>query len=476
MNKTCAELELELVLEKSRDNIMIADGQGRILRAGSNCARIYGRGIEQLLGVSVHALELEGILRPSVTVQVLQQRAPVQLMQTTETGRSVMAQGFPVFDDDGSLIRVVSFSQDLTDLQLLQQEYTLLQHKLTQRRYPGDAETIQVDELSFRSPQVRELYALLKRIAPTDASLLLLGESGVGKTAFAQLSHRLSPRSSGPFVEVNCSAIPDNLFESEMFGYAPGSFTGASRQGKPGLIEQADGGTLFLDEVGDLPLPMQVKLLKVLQDGKVMRIGSTEARSIDFRLVTATNHDLQEQVDAGRFRLDLYYRINVVPMWIPPLRERPEDIPVLLDLVLARLNLRYGQQKVLDDQARHGLVQHDWPGNVRELENVLERCYVASPGSLIQYELPQRSVAQAEAPAVKLPAVSSQVPQLAIAALGEHSLTEALDLYEKQLLQEALQSCSSTYALADRLGISQPTVFRRLRKHGLSLQEARNRD
>ncbi|MFC6673900.1 sigma 54-interacting transcriptional regulator [Marinobacterium aestuariivivens] len=299
MDRSHTERELETILEKSRDNIMITDGEGRILRAGSNCARIYGREIDELLGVCVHELERAGVLRPSVTVQVLQQRAPVQLMQATETGRSVMAQGFPVFDDDGELIRVVSFSQDLTDLQLLQQEYELLQQKLAQRRYPGDAETISVDELSFRSPQVRELYELLQRIAPTDASLLLLGESGVGKTAFAQLTHRLGPRCDGPFIEVNCSAIPENLFESEMFGYAPGSFTGAARQGKPGLIEQADGGTLFLDEVGDLPLPMQVKLLKVLQDGKVTRIGSTAPRAIDFRLISATNHDLHEQVEAG---------------------------------------------------------------------------------------------------------------------------------------------------------------------------------
>ncbi|GGO75507.1 RNA polymerase subunit sigma-54 [Marinobacterium nitratireducens] len=458
MTQSYTERELEMVLEKSRDNIMITDGEGVILRAGSNCARIYGREISQLLGVSAQQLEREGLLRPSVTVQVLKRREPVQVMQSTDTGRTVMAEGFPVFDENGTLIRVVSFSQDLTDLHLLQKEYELLQQKLAKRRYPGDAETVRVDALGFRSPQVRELYELLQRIAPTDASLLLLGESGVGKTAFAQLTHRLSPRRDGPFIEVNCSAIPENLFESEMFGYAPGSFTGAARQGKPGLIEQAQGGTLFLDEVGDLPLPMQVKLLKVLQDGKVTRLGSTEPRAIDFRLISATNHALDEQVAAGSFRLDLFYRLNVVPMTIPALRERPEDIPVLLEIVLARLNERYGQSKVLDSQALHQLVQYDWPGNVRELENVLERFYVASPDQLIRCEMGSATPAAVAAPV-----------EVAPQALQGRSLTEALDAYERKLLEEALGGCRSTYELAERLGLSQPTVFRRLRKHGLSI-------
>ncbi|WP_286240468.1 sigma-54 interaction domain-containing protein [Neptuniibacter halophilus] len=461
MNRSISERALELVLEKSRDNIMIADGNGVILQAGSNCAQIYGRSLEQMLGASIYELEQEGVLKPSVTAQVLQQRKPVQLMQATRTGRTVMAEGFPVFDEQEQLVRVISFSQDLTDLQLLQQEYELLQQKLARRGYPA-GETVQVDELCFKSQALKEIYELLQRVAPTDASLLLLGESGVGKTAIAQLCHRLSPRAAAPFIEVNCSAIPESLFESEMFGYAPGSFTGASRQGKPGLIEQADGGTLFLDEVGELPLAMQAKLLKVLQDGVVTRIGSTTSTNIDFRLVSATNQNLHDQVVAGEFRLDLYYRLNVMPVMIPALRERPEDIPVLLDHVLVRLNQRYQQDKVLDEQARQQLVQYPWQGNVRELENLLERFYVASPGNLIQCELPV--YAQAGAEPMPAPVAPVVVPA---AGLSGRSLNEALDAYEKQLLEEALKQCDTTYQLAESLGLSQPTVFRRLRKHGL---------
>jgi PAS domain S-box-containing protein len=468
--KTTSEAELELVLEKSRDNIMITDGAGRILKAGSKCAIIYGREIEQMLGISIYDLEREGVLKPSVSAQVLRQKAPVQLMQTTETGRTVMAEGFPLFDAQGTLYRVISFSQDLTDLQLLQQEYELLQQKLQQRSVAHDAEVIQAQELTFKSAQLKELYALLQRVAPSDANLLMLGESGVGKTAFAQLAHHLSSRRGGPFIEVNCSAIPENLFESEMFGYAPGSFTGASRQGKPGLIEQAHRGTLFLDEVGDLPLAMQVKLLKVLQDGKVTRIGSTEPRVLDFRLISATNQPLQQRVESGHFRLDLYYRLNVVPVTIAPLRERPEDIAPLLERVLGKLNARYQQHKVLDSRARHQLIHYAWPGNVRELENVLERSYVASPGTVIHYDGPDpvhRAGGTAPAPSL----MSAQSASDLDSGGDFSSLPEALDAFERQLLQQALKRCNTTYELADYLRISQPTVFRRLRKYGLQVRK-----
>jgi transcriptional regulator with PAS, ATPase and Fis domain len=470
MASSSAERELELVLEKSRDNIMITDGAGRILKAGSKCAIIYGREIEQMLGISIYDLEREGVLKPSVSAQVLRQKAPVQLMQTTETGRTVMAEGFPLFDAQGTLYRVISFSQDLTDLQLLQQEYELLQQKLQQRSVAHDAEVIQAQELTFKSAQLKELYALLQRVAPSDANLLMLGESGVGKTAFAQLAHHLSSRRGGPFIEVNCSAIPENLFESEMFGYAPGSFTGASRQGKPGLIEQAHRGTLFLDEVGDLPLAMQVKLLKVLQDGKVTRIGSTEPRVLDFRLISATNQPLQQRVESGHFRLDLYYRLNVVPVTIAPLRERPEDIAPLLERVLGKLNARYQQHKVLDSRARHQLIHYAWPGNVREMENVLERSYVASPGTVIHYDGPDpvhRAGGTAPAPSL----MSAQSASDLDSGGDFSSLPEALDAFERQLLQQALKRCNTTYELADYLGISQPTVFRRLRKHGLQVRK-----
>ncbi|BBI53580.1 hypothetical protein HORIV_60010 [Vreelandella olivaria] len=281
-------------------------------------------------------------------------RRPAQLMQVTGTGRRVIAEAYPVFVD-GKLERIISRSRDLTDLQLLQDEYALLQKRFSEHlkrsQAAPDAEEQALDDaldnLQVRSSVMREIALLLKRVAPSDANVLMLGESGVGKTAFAKQLHRWSQRCDGPFIDVNCAAIPENLFESEMFGYQPGAFSGAARQGKAGLLEQAEGGTLFLDEIGELPLLMQTKLLKVIQDGSLTRLGDTRSRKVNFRLVVATNQDLGKQVEAGLFRLDLYYRLNVIPVTLPPLRDRREDIPDLVEACLNRLNQRYGRQKFL---------------------------------------------------------------------------------------------------------------------------------
>lgn len=463
-----AELELEAALAWSHGNIVISDANGMILKASNNNVAIYGVPLEEFVGVSLSELEAKGILNPSVSLEVLRTGKEAQVMQMTRHGRVMMTEGFPVFDDNNQLYRVISFATDLTEIQLLQQEYEWLQSQFmqqsTQRTVPAQA----LQKLPSRSPVIGRIYELLQRIANSDASILFLGESGVGKTAFSKLVHELSDRKDGPFIEVNCSTIPETLFESEMFGYIPGAFTGASKQGKPGLIEQADGGTLFLDEIGELPLPMQAKLLKVLQDGKVSRIGSSKSKLIDFRVITATNQDLSERVDSGEFRLDLFYRINVIPIVIPALRERIEDIPLLLEHILERLNKRYGLEKVPSSSLQRQFVAHDWPGNVRELENALERSYLASAGTVIQSfddfcegetppEEPEDVVEKSSASIEVLPLIP-----------GVRSLNETMDGVEKQLLQEAMQHCKGTYELARYLGISQPTASRKLKKHGLS--------
>lgn len=274
--------------------------------------------------------------------------------------------------------------------------------------------------------------------------------------------HRWSERHHGPFIEVNCAAIPENLFESEMFGYQPGAFSGAARQGKAGLLEQAEGGTLFLDEIGELPLLMQTKLLKVIQDGSLTRLGDTRSRRVDFRLVVATNQDLGQQVAAERFRLDLYYRLNVIPVTLPPLRDRREDIPSLVEACLQRLNQRYGRQKILGNHIWSTLMGSDWPGNVRELENWLERAWLSSPTDQIEVPAapaytgqPADSDAQASPPPMTPP----------IAA--DESLKAYLERLEREALRTLCQTLPSTYAIAKRLGISQSSVVRRLQQYSL---------
>ncbi|NIC03842.1 sigma-54 interaction domain-containing protein [Billgrantia bachuensis] len=468
-----SEIDQEVVrtiVETANDHFFIVDGSGRVLDVSPGAAAVYGMARERLIGSSVQRLEAEGVLKPSISLEVIRSGKPAQLMQVTGTGRRVIAEAHPVYVN-GRLERIVSRSRDLTDLQLLQDEYALLQKrfsehlKRSQSGVAGEDGQLEdmLESLEIRSQVMRELALLLKRVAPSDATVLMLGESGVGKTAFARQLHRWSRRREGPFLEVNCGAIPENLFESEMFGYQPGAFSGAARQGKAGLLEQAHGGTLFLDEIGELPLLMQTKLLKVIQDGSVTRLGDTRQRQVDFRLVVATNQDLAKRVESGAFRLDLYYRLNVIPVTLPPLRERREDIPALVEACLERLNQRYGQRKLLHGSVWSELMGCEWPGNVRELENWLERAWLSSAGDLIHSPTPG-----------DIAGVAPMAPPVAASARTELAEDEGLAAYlarvESDVLQALCHSLPTTYAIAERLGISQPSVVRKLKRHGLRIQ------
>lgn len=462
---------LQTIVETANDHFFIVSGDGQIMDISPGAEAVYGVSREELLSSSVQQLQAAGVLKPSITMEVMRTRQPAQLMQITGTGRRVIAEAYPVFVN-GTLERIISRSRDLTDLQLLQDEYALLQKRFSEHlkrsQAAPDAEEQALDDaldnLQVRSRVMREIALLLKRVAPSDANVLMLGESGVGKTAFAKQLHRWSQRCDGPFIEVNCAAIPENLFESEMFGYQPGAFSGAARQGKAGLLEQAEGGTLFLDEIGELPLLMQTKLLKVIQDGSLTRLGDTRSRRVDFRLVVATNQDLGKQVEAGLFRLDLYYRLNVIPVTLPPLRERREDIPDLVEACLQRLNQRYGRQKILGNQVWSTLMGSDWPGNVRELENWLERAWLSSPTDQIEVPATQ---AYSEQHTHSLANVSAS-PLAAPLASGE-SLKEYLERLERDALQTLCHTLPSTYAIAKRLGISQSSVVRRLQHYGIKI-------
>lgn len=468
-------LVLETIVQTASDHFFIVDGTGRVLDVSPGAAAVYGMSREALKASTVQELEAQGVLKPSISLEVLRTGQPVQLMQVTGTGRRVIAEAHPVLVD-GRIERIVSRSRDLTDLQLLQDEYALLQRRFSDHlkrshaRPPEEGELeADLESLQVRSRVMREVALLLKRVAPADATVLMLGESGVGKTAFARQLHRWSRRRDGPFIEVNCGAIPDNLFESEMFGYQPGAFSGASRQGKAGLLEQAEGGTLFLDEIGELPMIMQTKLLKVIQDGTLTRLGDTRSRRVDFRLVVATNQALAEQVEAGAFRLDLYYRLNVIPVTLPPLRDRREDIPALVEQCLAGLNRRYGRKKLLHSSAWSELMSRDWPGNVRELENWLERAWLSSSGDLIDAHSPQAELVPQRPDDERDPA--SPLP--VTAGMGDReSLPDYLGRMEREVLDGLCRHLPSTYAIAARLGISQPSVVRKLRRHGLFISRS----
>ncbi|MCE3026413.1 sigma-54-dependent Fis family transcriptional regulator [Salinicola sp. DM10] len=458
---------LKAMVETAQDHLFVVDAEGRILDVSPGAATVYGMPRETLCTTTVQALQASGVLSPSVSLEVIRSGQPAQLMQRTGTGRQVIAEAHPVYVG-GRLVRVISRSRDLTDLRLLQDEYALLQQRFTEHlkrhheapgELPGEA-----GELVVKSRVMREITQLLKRSAPTDATVLMLGESGVGKTAFARQLHRWSRRRDGAFVDVNCAAIPESLFESEMFGYQPGAFSGAARQGKAGLLEQAHNGTLFLDEIGELPLTMQSKLLKVIQDGSLTRLGDTRSRRVDFRLVVATNRDLARQVEEGAFRLDLYYRLNVIPVTLPPLRERREEIRGLAERQLERLNRRYGDDKMLHPRAWAELMSAEWPGNVRELENWLERAWLAAESSVIGGP----AGSEPDSPGAPPSRHPTDPADAALLAEGE-GLKAALAAHERRILAQLAETHGSTYALAERLGISQPSVVRKLKRYAIAL-------
>ncbi|WP_071393964.1 sigma-54 interaction domain-containing protein [Bacillus tuaregi] len=465
MEDSLANKILNSIIETSNNNITIADANGMILETNAEHWSVYGIETDEYKGKSVYQLEKEAVLTPSITALVLREKKTVQIMQHTQTGKIIMTQGYPIFADDGSIIRVISYAQDQTEIRNLQEQYEKLERKL--QGYQTEVEELRRKEgIYYRSKEMQQIGNTIHRVADSDATVLLLGESGVGKSMFAHELHNQSQRSKEPFIEVNCSTIPESLFESEMFGYEAGSFTGATKKGKQGLIEQAHNGTLFLDEIGELPLSMQVKLLKVLQEKKFMRIGGKKEQHVDFRLVTATNQNLEEMVEKGKFRLDLYYRLNVIPLHIPPLRERKEEIPILINHYVDAMNEKYKTSKKLHATTYDFLIAYRWPGNVRELENLIERLILTTEAAtILPTDLP--AFFQGET-------IESTVPSfVSIQAENEKDFTifdgldlkAALEELEKRLLLKASQHCKSTYEIAKHLGISQPSVVRKLKKY-----------
>ncbi len=308
-----------------------------------------------------------------------------------------------------------------------------------------------------KSEQMKNVVELINRVAHTDITVLFTGESGVGKSLLAEHLHNWSGR-KGNFVTINCSSIPETLLESELFGYDAGAFTGANPKGKKGLVEEAENGTLFLDEIGELPMNLQAKLLTLIQKKEFFRIGDTKPKSVNFRLVAATNVDLIERVRIGKFRADLYFRLSVIHIPIPSLRERREDLLSLIMNLTQTFNSRYQQEKVLDHAVIDSLLQYDWPGNVRELGNLIERLVLTVEDNLIQLNhLPSKHV-------------SSNLPDgaLSVQALKNKTLPEIMEEVEAQVLKGAFERCNSTTEMSRYLGVSQPTIVRKLKKYGIT--------
>ncbi len=381
-------------------------------------------------------------------------RTPIIVMTafgTIETAVDAMKKGAADFLlKPFSLDHLMTVVRKALDLCALQDENRRLREELGHR--------YEFDNIIGRSSAMQEIFATIERVAPTRATVLLAGESGVGKDLIARAIHYHSPRNDRPFVKINCTAIPENLMESELFGYEKGAFTGANAT-KPGKFEQADTGTAFLDEIGDVPANIQVKLLRILQEREFERLGSNKTRHIDVRIVAATNQDLRAALEQGTFREDLYYRLNVVPIEIPPLRERPEDIPFLAGHFVNRLAAANGSAvNSITEAAIQKLMEYHWPGNVRELENVIERSLVLSSGTTL------------DAADIRLDTTPRARPATADGFLPEGM---TLDEYEQAIIREAQRRAEGNKSQAARLlGLTRNALRYRLSQMGIEKETA----
>lgn len=438
----------------SDEDFVICDGSGIIEFAGESCARISNMPRGYFLGKNVYDLERDGFFTPSVSVLVLENKEPQVTIQTTKDKIQVVAIGIPIFDAAGEIEKIISINTKYSvyneKVKAVAQLQENPENELHMPKNGVDFDIITISE------SLLSIKRMLKMIAGVNSTVLITGETGSGKERIARYLYHISNRKNKPFVPVNCGSIPDNLLESELFGYEIGAFTGAAREGKTGLIESANGGILFLDEIGELPLNQQVKILRVLQEKTLTRVGGVEEIPIDVRVIAATNSNLTEKIKNGEFREDLFYRINVIPIHVPSLRQRAEDIPLLAKFFLKHYCKEQGVVKQFTSSAIKRMKEYSWPGNVRELDNVVEFLVVTNPKPYIdETDLP---------------------PEIFKGTVREHAsplfrfqdimpLREAVDAVERELIQMAMEKYESASKAAEVLGVNQSTISRRLSKY-----------
>lgn len=450
-------MELDAIVTATSDGIWVCDGQGFVTLVNPAAERVNNIVAEDVIGRNMHDLLKEGFIDRSAAVEVVRTGQPVSLLQMRD-GRKLTSTGTPVFDANGVLQRVVVSTQDATEVDNLRRD--LERQEFLADNYRSKLMELQDQlasdrEIIARSPKMLSVLHQALKAGNSEASILLLGESGTGKGILAELIHNHSRRHDKPLLSLNCGAIPETLVEAELFGYEQGAFTGA-KAGKPGLLEVADGGTLFLDEVAELPLQTQVKLLKFLDDGRFTRLGATKGKRVDVRVIAATNRDLRAMANEGSFRKDLYYRLNIIPIQIPPLRERKECIPALLNHFLTLYGNKYNSPKRLRGSALDALAAYPYPGNVRQLINICERLVV-----MTEHQLIDRDDLMNE--------VTTGRDYISFQSMRETNTTlkQAMGQLEKALLLEAYEQCHTQQQIAEALDISQASVARKLKQYGI---------
>ncbi len=450
--------EMDAIIEASFDSIFVTDATGFVLSVNEAYTRITGIEAEEIIGKNMYDLVEQGLYDRSATIMVIETHQPITFTQKIKTGKTLLVTGNPIFDEKGELVRVLTNGRDITELNRLKQEveqaYSLSKHYEEELKKA----TMSSQQMVIYSEKSKEIFDLIVRVAKVDSTVLVYGESGVGKELIMRELHNNSPRKNKPFLSINCAAIPESLLESELFGYNSGAFSGARKEGKMGIFELANGGTLCLDEIGELPLTLQAKLLRAIQEKEISRVGGTSSVHVDVRIITATNRDLWDMVTKRQFREDLYYRLHVVPISVPPLRERKEEIPALVFHFLKTFNEKYGMNKILDERLMAAFMDYHWPGNVRELKNVIERAVVTSSESVISSIRLEGSV---DGTGGEYLGYFEGLPNI--------ELRERVSLYEKKLIQQYVDAYKTSRRAAEALGVSQTTIVRKAAQYGIDL-------
>ena len=451
--------ELDTIIDSSSDGLWICDADANVIRINPASERINNVKAEDVIGRNMHDLVNLRIFDRSATLEVLRTSSVVNMLQQRE-GRKLIMSGTPVFNADGKIIRVVISERDVTEIDTMQrklEEQEALKDQLCNQMLEMQQEQMDSNQIIARSQcMVKSMRQALK-VSKVESTVLILGESGVGKGLFVDLIHKNSRRAEKPLIKINCGAIPESLIESELFGYEKGAFTGAQSNGKPGYFEITDGGILFLDEIAELPLTSQVKLLRFLEDSRITRIGATKGRTVDVRILAATHRNLEEMVAQGTFRLDLFYRLKVIPIQIPALRERKECILPLINHFIGLFAEKNSGKKRLSRAALDALLAYSYPGNVRELINICERLVVMSDTEIVDYQdLPGDIVNHVD----NLQVLQENWPE-------GMSLQLVLDRAEKTVLAQSLKRYANQSKMAKALGVNQSTIARKLKKHGL---------
>ncbi|WHY78125.1 sigma 54-interacting transcriptional regulator [Neobacillus sp. WH10] len=452
------------ILDSLESGMNIVDKNGRIMWVNQAGCKILNKRKEDLIGRNIFVLKNEGAFTPSVIEMALQNGSTVTTVQEITGGNKMTVTGEIILDEQENPIYFVAHGHDISNWienisQLeLEELAPVLKRYLLEIKKMNTRYNLSKKEQSFIGhSKVHNLLAeIMERVASVDSTVLINGETGVGKNVVSKRIHDLSERNSQPFVHLNCAAIPDTLLESELFGYHKGAFTGANSKGKPGLVKLAEKGTLFLDEISELPLHLQPKLLQLIQDKTYMPIGGSQLVKADIRIIAATNRKIEEMVKEGKFRADLYYRLHVLPINIPPLRERKEDIFPFLHFYLQKFNQLFSQTRTFSRQTIDILQRYQWPGNIRELENTVEQLVIMAKKEEITIDdLPERFLS-----------VTMENETFESLKKG-NKLSEIIERMEKKIIEQAIKENKTTRKAANVLGITQTSLIRRLKKYNI---------